>query len=431
MGTKKNLIKVMIYIVVFIIIDNLIGYVMISPHLVGYMQARCMLNELTKCESIDVVFCGNSNIYSALDPFYFERCMDEEYTCLDCATSNATPKEMFFELKYLFRSHKPKYVILDIPYYMIQNNVHFESYERSVYLFDNLKDYRLKLEYIVSEPISNWPYILLKSSRVSNNMFCNIRQNLIDKLSDEYRNYLPLSLEKGCYVGKGYRVLEDCNENGTIGIDPYLSFSRSALNEESLKYIKLIKKLCDQNNSELILIAAPNNISSKIAMNNYQEVYEYMTFLAQEMGVSYIDFNIAKGEFLSIGDSGFYDQHHMTESGSKQFTEKMAFIFKKIVEKEDFNTYFYSSYDEWYDEYKQIAGVALIFENDNISAEVVGGNGLKPEYSFYERIDNQKWICIQNCKSNDYIKTDAYKDYKVEVYLDKKKQAQAVWKYAE
>ena len=108
-----------------------------------------------------------------------------------------------------------------------------------------------------------------------------------------------------------------------------------------------IFEYCNENNIKLTLFSSPVADCELILTGDYDNYVYQVSKLAKEYGVSYLDFNLCKKEYLDLdSDEKWRDLNHLNENGSTQFS---AFIGKVFLEEEqgiDVQKYVYDSYEE-------------------------------------------------------------------------------------
>jgi len=105
---------------------------------------------------------------------------------------------------------------------------------------------------------------------------------------------------------------------------------------------------------------------------NYDEYYSFCRNFAAEKGFSYYDFNLARPELLSLRDSDYTDDNHLSKKGVYVWTDAFCnFFSSKYKEENAVGKYFYSSYAQKMSEMPDIIfGLYMITSDDRKSMEI-------------------------------------------------------------
>ena len=130
--------------------------------------------------------------------------------------------------------------------------------------------------------------------------------------------------------------------------------------------------LCKENGIELILYSMPGSDFYLNERGNYDEYYAFCRDFARERGFTYYDFNLAKSEILSLEDSDYHDDNHLSKKGVYKWTETFCdFFVSKYKEENALETYFYASYAEKMAEMSdKIFGLYMITGDDKKTMKI-------------------------------------------------------------
>lgn len=243
-----------------------------------------------KEDSIDVVYVGNSQAWAAYSPIQ----MFGEYgfTSLNCATAGQFPPDAYCVLKEMFKSQKPKVVVLDAN--MIYSSL---NYVKSILInifpifhYHNAIKMNVRADYFLMKGFNMNPNVVFYTGRSD-----YMNQKLESKISLNNKNTLN-------------EIVNICNEN-----------------DSRLVFVSTTSPLCCSNDRhEMISLFCENNNIEFIDYNDDS--------LRKEIG---IDFNT---DFRDDGD-------HLNLSGSKKICTHLGKKLKDTYQLEDHRNN--SKYQDW------------------------------------------------------------------------------------
>ena len=299
----KTLLKMIIFFIgLFIIVE--ISSLLLMPNFSNFSEFGLynkskyeILDE--KNNTVDVVFLGDSLIYSSISPMYIWN--EFGYTSYDCAGPAYTIKDSYEYLKIAIKSQHPKIVFLESDV-VFRSLHHDESFQNKV---KDLKNYVPILKFH-----NNWKQLFSK------NGYLNI-----------YKGY-KLNVTKNGYNGNIER-----NRNN----------KRKRIDTENMAYLNKIIKLCKRNNIEVVLISNPSKTGFKYDKHNQIEL------ISKKKKIEFIDLNLVeigidwKNETKDNGK-------HLNYLGARKVSHYLGDYIKEknIVNshKDDKN------YDSWNESYK-------------------------------------------------------------------------------
>lgn len=154
-----------------------------------------------------------------------------------------------------------------------------------------------------------------------------------------YHNEIEKYMEKG-YISSD-KVLDDHNkifqQTDILEDNP--------IGETSEEYLRRTIEYCQTKDIPITLFVSPIYELQLISTENYDNYVGQVRTIADEYGVEFYDFNLAKKEYLPIqqGDC-FMDIGHLNDAGADMLTP----FFYEVVSggKSDNDRYFYDSYAE-------------------------------------------------------------------------------------
>jgi hypothetical protein len=251
-STRKNVYKVLLFALIIVCLTALFSWILYprnnyTDDAMDAISGNCLLGEPKN--SIDVLFVGDSNAYASVSPL--ELWKNYGITSYVSATSAQPICETEDFVKAGFEKQTPKLVVLE------SDNL-FRECTIGKYGFTKLKNIIPLLQYH-----DRWKLI--------GTDLVGFRDNYTR--TDDFKGYkfdstvAPYMLETAGYMEKD---------------SPY---DLGVAVEWSLKDIK---SECDKNNSELLIITAPN-------LNWTNNRHDKVQQLADMLGVYYLDLNVADG----------------------------------------------------------------------------------------------------------------------------------------
>ncbi|HBJ1651441.1 MULTISPECIES: hypothetical protein [Clostridium] len=426
-NSKKAWVRVIIFILLFIIINNFLIFI-ICPK--GNYSRSTILEMYSETENIDVVFSGSSYSIKGINPYIMDEQLENNTFCYGFSAQIYIGT--YYSLKELFKYHKPKTVIL---------NTDLESYTREkedimayipnfLYMkpsFDKFKFYLDSSEqggsYI--NKLFLWPEYHVKSLKeIPNNIKAKLDPNYINYPQEEqledYKN------KKYGYIGKGFvnvdpndpkNVLND-NKLGKMEIK---STDLSKIKESNVEYFKKIVDLCKENDSELILVHFPLPTYRIFNENNYFKFDEEIYSIAKENGIEYYNYNLTKPELFKSKTEYFQDYAHLNANGAEVFSKSFAEFLKLRSSGENMSKYFYTP-EEYFDTINYINNTWFTWKMDkdkiDIKADSFYGNNIKPEYQFIlidSKTGKKEVIRDYDTNPNFTLKKPKLSTYKIRV----------------
>lgn len=241
-------------------------------------KANGILGE--KENSIDVLFVGDSELYSAVIPL--EIWQNKGYTSYNCGTSGQTLDYTQVMLNRTFEKQSPKVVFLE-------TNAIYRKFTVKNVLFTKSADYFSILRYH-----NRW-----KTMKID-----EINKPVEFTFTDECKGYRFSTTVKPSTKGKNYMVPTE--KSAVI----------EKLNRQS---VEKIKKICDENGVKLVLLSTPSTKNWNYMRHNGVEA------LANDLGCEYIDLNLLPKEIPIDWQADTRDKgDHLNYFGAKKVTTYLA-----------------------------------------------------------------------------------------------------------
>ena len=246
------------------------------------VHANGILGE--KADSIDVVFIGDSTVYSGIIPMQIYE--EQGFTSYNCATSAQYLSYTESSLREVFKNQSPTLVVLDAN--AIYRKIQFES------------DISFKIE----DSMSVFKYHDRWKSLTSGDLFGEVKYTYTDDF-------------------KGYVYRSDCK--GTYNKD-YMKPTAEVKEIEKLnsRYVKSIKTLCEENGAKFLIISVPNQKCWSYAKHNG------ISELASSLDVKYLDMNLLNDHINIDWQTDTRDKgDHLNYSGAKKLSAFLGSYLKE------------------------------------------------------------------------------------------------------
>lgn len=252
-----------------------------------YYNTRLITKEAE--DSVDIIFYGNSDLSSGIIPMQIFK--EQGYTSFLRWGNKQTLNTVYKDVKDDFKIQKPKLIVLEVdcvyyPNKSYSSNEFYESYLLTPFMYH-----------------SRWK-------------------------SMDYKDFIgKVEFKRDYHKGYNYQTI-----NGQYVYEDYMGTSTEIepIEKSVLKRVKQIKKLCDENNAELLFVEAPS--PSSWSMQKHNGIKQ----LADELGVKFIDFNIELDGFDFDYANDFRDYgNHCNFKGATKVTNYVASFINKNYELPD------------------------------------------------------------------------------------------------
>lgn len=273
----------------------------------------CQLNDLYALEenSLDLLILGSSHAMCTYDPFAIEK--ELGLSAFNLGTALQQPDTAYYLLKEVLKTQKPKYLIYDVYFKVMQDTRSAEqattvlkelkASSNSFSLFwDNL-DLESKVSYY-----NNW---LNPFGRIQ-----NILENPAVKDNAPPEAYLGRGFYSPIQTVSASLLLEENH--------PYPS-EYSGFDQRQVEYLQKVIALAEENGIQVLLTSAPVPPTILGRISYYDQILRDSNWLSSMFNVPFIDFSLPACEFLY--DSDFADQGHLNQAGCAKF---MNFFIEQI-----------------------------------------------------------------------------------------------------
>lgn len=262
-----------------------------------------------KRNDIDVLFLGSSNCFCTIDPLV----LYEEYgiASYDFASSSQSMDISLLYLKEALKRQKPKVVALEVNYLPGQNTSGIGE-DSMLWGLTNMPLTRDKLQCIY---------------------------HLLGKVDEEYMSYVfpllryherwkEISMQDYTYMSqdktnwsKGYLRTEEVS-GSPVDLSEYKQEGASWLDERAVECLGEMAKICKKEGIELILFKSPR-------CGWYQYFTIEIEALAEEYGITYLDYNALVEEVGLDMAKDFRDIAHLNNQGAAKVSLHVGAYLKE------------------------------------------------------------------------------------------------------
>lgn len=271
-------------------------------------------------KTTDTVFVGDSLTLRAVQPSLADKAWGTN--SFNVATASQSMECSYYYLKYILK-HCPVSTV----YYGL-DFVNFLPWESQGIIaagivIDRIFDPVIRAEYIMKEcKTEDYPYLLFPFYR-NGASFSSIPDNLKVKLSKEYFRYEIVNPHDN-NIDKGYAYTDAVG----IGLNTKEN-DLSVLSTEKAEWLYKIIGLCQENGVEIRLFQTPCSQTKMNLLVGYENYRNLIGKIADEKGVSFIDFN-SYGVCRQLSDeTDFKDMAHLNYKGSTIFMEAFCSAYSQ------------------------------------------------------------------------------------------------------
>lgn len=302
---KKLFLKGTVFLVCFCVLFSAASTLLSRKSLWGAWNSTTKLSGFYNSPraEYDVLFFGSSNTYCSFNPLVlWEETGVKSYVF---ATQNQPLWATYYYMKDAFKTQKPKIVVLDV----LMASKYTEYYDDGVnYSFaDDMPLSWNKVQLALVSAPGKGAFDLLCNFTKYHSRWNELKEEDYTFRRGEQRDYL-----------KGYVLLPEVYPDG-VRPDVAGVTAKAELLDKNVEYLEKIIALCAEEQVELLLVKAPNNKTTA-----QEACYQKVEKLAQEHGVSYVDYNNFYDEIGLDLKTDFYDKSHLNYCGAEKFTRFFA-----------------------------------------------------------------------------------------------------------
>ena len=388
-----NVIKIILFIAVFFLINKGFQYILIDDI---DSETRITFHEMYEQDNIDVLFIGSSHCYRTFIPSILDEGLN--VNSFNAGSSSQPIACSKLILQDAIKNNQINHVYLEVYYRFafedrIINNP-TGMYIVTDYLNPSIEKTTCMINSSTKEELFN---AFIPARREWRNLFNLeiVKNNIKLKNTTDYKEYRLPWWSGDDYKEKGYVAnytkVTNWNFNGNEVCN---DINLNDITRDYVEDLNDIIDICKNNNIELTLISAPMSPYLLVQVGNYDSYIDYMNNLAKNNDIEYLDFNLLKEKYFPNTSEVFKDVDHVNDYGARIVTEDLVRYANGEISREDM---FYKSYEE---------------KLENISLTVFG--------IAYEETDiednNEEKIIKYNLISNSKNMGDVGNQFKIEAF---------------
>lgn len=302
-------------------------------------------------ENIDTLFLGSSHCFRAYDPMLYEELTGRNAFNLGSSAQNYDTS--YYLLREAARRNHLETVYLDMHYKFLFIGKEDKDLVQANIISDYMRPSLNKLEFLLCTSESrHYTNRLLPFRREWKKMEdpSYLKEVWDKKRQESYRNYEPVVREQEYYAGKGFVSSREVLDAEAITWWENFGLIRDDMESSetyTLSYLEKIVEFCEKEKIRLIFVTAPSFDRYLEAVGPYDQAYAYIRELAEKYGISYLDFNLCREEYLDFTEEDFLDVDHLNGRGARTLTEFLAEIEEELISHRlQIDEYFKPWYDE-------------------------------------------------------------------------------------
>jgi len=396
------LLKIFLFIFIFFLISVPVSFLLKDD---AKSYARILFHEFYVQNNIDYLICGASHVSHGVDGIRASDFFNKNV--FSTGTSQQQIDGTYAILRQAVKLYKIEKVFLELDFAITcaPSFSQRKGFSAEYIVSDNLRDFGIKFSYLLG--CSRSKYYLNAFLPVGKDKMLTLNPKKIafkmnSIFNGDYFGYTYYD-EKLEYAGKGCVMDSDFVPDGSFSDYQYETFIPVfAVSSDWKRTIEKIIDLCRKNEIELIFYSMPGSDFYLNQRKNYDEYYSFCRDFVTEKGFAYYDFNLVRPDVLSLRDSDFCDDNHLSKNGVSVWTDAFCDFFdSKYKEKNALEKYFYSSYaQKMSDMPDKIFGLYMITSDDKKSMEITPiSNHVDPKkitYDVYAIVGNEESLLAKN-----------------------------------
>lgn len=429
--------KIFLFVLIFFIFTIPIAFILKDD---ANSYARVLFHEFYNQDKIDYLVCGASHVSHGVEANNASQKLGK--AVFNAGTPSQKIDGTYAILRQATKLYKIEKVFLELDF-AVATDSDFSKRDgfKAEYIVSNgIKDFKIKTDYLLhcSSPKYYFNSILpIGKDKLLTLNPKTISDKIKSLLSGEYFKYQYVD-DGSEYAGKGCVLdLDEIPDGGFSNDSKEGKINVSEVSEDWKDTIDKIIALCRENDIELIFYSMPGSDFYLNERGNYDEYYSFCRDFAAEKGFLYYDFNLARPEILSLRDSDYTDDNHLSKKGVYVWTDTFCDFFgSKYKEENAIEKYFYSSYaQKMTDMPEKIFGLYMITSDDRKSMEITPiSNHVDPKkitYDVYAIVGNEESLLAKD-SIQTVVSLPAGKSGKIRVisYIDGIKQTDCTENFA-
>ena len=289
--------------------------------------------------TLDTIYCGPSVTFNALDPFILDEKLGTSSFNLGASTQPLIGSYYLIRDVAENNAIRHVYQVLTIP--MLKRGKKGRNY---ITPYKQMCTLRWRLSYLAAlrDESRILPILAYSTSVKSYSKWSYVRKNIAGKTGENRK------LAK--YKGRGFRTSSNSvySGEGAVERNPDYNYWDGTLgleqaNAEALQYLKKSAEFCNKNGIEYTILLLPNPQESLDSAGDLDNLNESLRGLADELGITFYNFQLYKNRLTEFANDKFRDDEHMNTPGGEAFSK----LFAEVLSSEHPEEYFYESMSEF------------------------------------------------------------------------------------
>lgn len=285
--------------------------------------------------SLDFLIAGASHGQCALYTREIDRITGSNSYSL-CYDSEKNYEKYYLLNKELSRNNI-KTVVLELSYDTLQSSGKTDYTDANIFSIMRMDSFSDRIQYYIKNVnLDNKLYVY--ADLMYQGLFGILRpQNSVDDKQADLKGSRFIAGKDHSLASED--VVDAYNKN---------KFSVSSFKEDTVKGFTDLISLCQDHGAKVIIAVVPVSDNFLWCTDNLDEFSVWAKEYCMENNVEYYDFNLLKERYTLFSDIDCYstDTHHMSEKGSRIFTEVFANIIQEASDGKNVSEYFYNTFNE-------------------------------------------------------------------------------------
>jgi len=266
--------------------------------------------DIEKYNNVDILFLGPSHTYRGFDTRIFS---ENNITSFNIGSSNQSPINSYYLLKDYINKLHPDTIIYEIS----SETLEIDGNESSIDLISNL-------------PFS-WELVKMGLNTKNNLITVNSMISVfLNRILHPLKNEIHPTIKDNKYISGGYVEFTGQTTYYEIISNPLIKPHKSIIDNQQLKYLKILIDFIKSKNIKLIMVSTPITPEYKQSITNYDEIKNVIKNIAIEKNIKYIDFNDSEyfNKMELKTERHFFDYTHLNKEGCKILD---SFFIKNVL----------------------------------------------------------------------------------------------------
>ncbi len=345
--------------------------------------------ELQARDDIELALMGSSIVFNNVNPNIVTQITGKE--AFDVSSAYLNLPGIHAAAKYMYKRNQPEHVVLILEQEMLIDPR--ENIQAQLRMMPLLHDPMISLSYYIENCLLDGKILdrllMFRTMPISSMEDLRLRR-LLEQHPEEYYGKHILTNTYGRYEGHGFtRIVEELTMQRQMEyqtIHPEAFDTQKGLREQTVQSLLNFKKLCEKHGSKLLIIMAPTLTVRTLSHDGIAEKNRALADFCREYDIPYIDFTLAKPEFMPNLDPYYFDWNHLNGTGADLYSRALGECLNLYFAGENIDHLFYSSVDEYLLSIDFITNAWITerfgAQEDTYTAACNRGNGVPAQYCF-------------------------------------------------